>query len=149
MPKAGLGINCSSLSTKLKEGRVGYLKITKITSDTTNVTISSVAIYNKDEEYIGSSCCTVGDAVVFESLENVGSVPVTMENLITLTKEQEAGLSKEDQAFLQLGWINDKLVMTEKGEQILTAHAWDLSKKELAIKAKAEVAKSKNKEAKA
>lgn len=67
----------------------------------------------------------------------------TMANLVTITKEQKAGLSKENQALLELGLINDKLTPTETGFEYLRQYLFAENRDALAVKAQKEVAEAK------
>lgn len=84
-----------------------------------------------------------GTCHCYEGWVLISAANETMTNLVTITKEQKVGLSKENQALLELGLINDKLTPTETGFEYLRQYLFAENRDALAVKAQKEVAEAK------
>lgn len=122
---------CYIFSTYAKRG--AYIIARSIGS---NELIGSYDIYIGEERVSSCSICLKNDNLIPMS-EDI------MTNLIELTKEQKAGLSKENQALLELGLVNADLTMTSAGLRYLNDHLFAENREAVAKKAIAEVAEIK------
>lgn len=128
------GIGCSALNANCE-----YIIVTSINEDIGRIYYETY--YADGTRYRSCSGCIKPSNLIPMSSNS-------MANLISLTKEQKASLKPDDQALIELGLIDDKLVRTAAGQAYLIDQLWSENKAALAKKAATEIAEIKAIEAK-
>lgn len=134
--KRGEESECGTFHNYFVDGNAAYIVATRIHE---NGRLSTYGIYDEDDDKVDDCAnCLQGHLIPMSQ--------DSMTNLQSLTKEQEAGLSADDQALLALGLINNDLTVNGQGTAYLIDFLWKANKQALAEQAATEVAEIKAKE---